>query len=98
MFEIPSNMACKVSVPITYVRRETSPDFSKWIGPGWFIPSISLGFGAMTVAFAFVRTFSAACGVRFLLGLFEAGMLPGIAVGSPETLYLFRLANLSSTI
>lgn len=33
----------------------------------------------MTVAFAFVRTFSAACGVRFLLGLFEAGMLPGIA-------------------
>lgn len=51
----------------------------KWIGPGWFIPSISLGFGIMTVCFAFVRTFSAACGVRFLLGLFEAGMLPGIA-------------------
>lgn len=51
----------------------------KWIGPGWFIPFISLGFGIMTVAFAFVRTFSAACGVRFLLGLFEAGMLPGIA-------------------
>lgn len=51
----------------------------KWIGPGWFIPAISLGFGCMTVAFAFVRTLSAACGVRFLLGLFEAGMLPGIA-------------------
>ena len=51
----------------------------KYFGPGWFIPSISLGFGIMTVAFAFVRTFSAACGVRFLLGLFEAGMLPGIA-------------------
>lgn len=51
----------------------------KYVGPGWFIPAISLGFGIMTVAFAFVRTLSAACGVRFLLGLFEAGMLPGIA-------------------
>lgn len=51
----------------------------KWIGPGWFIPITSLGFGVSTVAFAFVDTYSQACGVRFLLGLFEAGMLPGIA-------------------
>jgi MFS family permease len=51
----------------------------KWIGPGWFIPAISLGFGVCSICTAFVTNFSAACGVRFLLGLFEAGMLPGIA-------------------
>ncbi|KXT11847.1 hypothetical protein AC579_4274 [Pseudocercospora musae] len=51
----------------------------KWIGPGWFIPTISLGFGICSVACAFVKTYSQVCGVRFLLGIFEAGMLPGIA-------------------
>lgn len=51
----------------------------KWIGPGWFIPATTLGFGIVTVTFAFVRDIHAACGVRFLLGIFEAGMLPGIA-------------------
>jgi MFS family permease len=51
----------------------------KWIGPGWFIPAITLGFGVCSVCTAFVHNLSAAAGVRFLLGLFEAGMLPGIA-------------------
>jgi len=51
----------------------------KWIGPGWFIPAISLGFGAASIATAFVHDLRAICGVRFVLGIFEAGMLPGIA-------------------
>lgn len=51
----------------------------KWIGPGWFIPAISLGFGAISIATAYVHNFSQAAGVRFVLGMFEAGMLPGIA-------------------
>ena len=51
----------------------------KWIGPGWYLPALSLGFGVVTVAFAFVQSMSAACGVRFLLGALEAGVLPGIA-------------------
>ncbi|KAF7718844.1 Uncharacterized protein PECH_007156 [Penicillium ucsense] len=51
----------------------------KWIGPGWFLPSITLGFGICSVATAFVQNIHAACGVRFLLGMFEAGLLPGIA-------------------
>ncbi|EME80662.1 uncharacterized protein MYCFIDRAFT_141003 [Pseudocercospora fijiensis CIRAD86] len=51
----------------------------KWVGPGWFIPTISLMFGICSVACAFVHTYSQVCGVRFLLGMFEAGMLPGIA-------------------
>lgn len=51
----------------------------KYFGPGWFIPAISLGFGICSICTAFVHNLSAAAGVRFLLGLFEAGMLPGIA-------------------
>lgn len=51
----------------------------KWIGPGWFLPASTLGFGILTVAFAFVHDIHTACGVRFLLGIFEAPMLPGIA-------------------
>ncbi|RMZ71894.1 MFS transporter [Pyrenophora seminiperda CCB06] len=51
----------------------------KWIGPGWFIPTISLCFGITSLGTAFVQDISSACGVRFLLGIFEAGMLPGIA-------------------
>jgi len=51
----------------------------KWVGPGWFIPAISLGFGLCSVFTAFVHNIHQICGVRFVLGLFEAGMLPGIA-------------------
>lgn len=48
-------------------------------GPGWFLPATTLGFGIVSVATAFVRTRAQACAVRFLLGIFEAGMMPGIA-------------------
>lgn len=51
----------------------------KWIGPGWYIPAISLGFGVCSICTAFVYNIRSASGVRFLLGMFEAGMLPGIA-------------------
>lgn len=69
----------------------------KWVGPGWWLPAISLGFGISSIATAFVHNIHAASGVRFLLGksksayagersvlrgtkgIFEAGMLPGIA-------------------
>jgi MFS family permease len=51
----------------------------KWIGPGWYIPAISLGFGICSICTAFVHNIHSVSGVRFLLGLFEAGMLPGIA-------------------
>lgn len=51
----------------------------KYFGPGWFLPATSLAFGIVSIATAFVNDLSGACGVRFLLGIFEAGMLPGIA-------------------
>lgn len=51
----------------------------KLIGPGWFIPGTTLLFGICSLCTAFVNTVPEACGVRFVLGIFEAGMLPGIA-------------------
>ena len=51
----------------------------KWMGPGWFIPLISLCFGIASIGTAFVHSRAAISGVRFLLGIFEAGMLPSIA-------------------
>ncbi|KAL4804137.1 major facilitator superfamily domain-containing protein [Aspergillus unguis] len=51
----------------------------KWIGPGWFLPLSTLLFGVSSVATAFVDNQAEASGVRFVLGIFEAGMLPGIA-------------------
>jgi MFS family permease len=51
----------------------------KWIGPGWFIPIISLCFGIVSIGTAFVHSIHSISAVRFILGIFEAGMLPGIA-------------------
>ncbi|KJZ78502.1 hypothetical protein HIM_01893 [Hirsutella minnesotensis 3608] len=51
----------------------------KWMGPGWFLPLTSVLFGVASLGTAFVSTIPQAMGVRFLLGIFEAGMMPGIA-------------------
>jgi len=51
----------------------------KAVGPGWFLPATSLLFGATSIATAFITTVPQAAAVRFLLGVFEAGMLPGCA-------------------
>ncbi|CEL11491.1 hypothetical protein ASPCAL14593 [Aspergillus calidoustus] len=65
---------------ISYIVFELPSNIAcKWIGPGWFIPGLTLAFGICSIGTAFVHTFDAACGVRFLLGVFEAGMMPGIS-------------------
>ncbi|KAL0566901.1 hypothetical protein V5O48_015095 [Marasmius crinis-equi] len=51
----------------------------KKLGPGWFIPASALLFGVVSIATAFVQSMAQAAGVRFALGTFEAGMLPGVA-------------------
>lgn len=63
----------------------------KWVGPGWFIPAISLGFGICSICTAFVHNKAQVCAVRFLLGVFEAGVLPGIAyyLVSPKTIFSY---------
>ncbi|KAJ3497241.1 hypothetical protein NLG97_g2054 [Lecanicillium saksenae] len=50
----------------------------KWIGPGWFLPTAILGFGVLTICTGLVQSFSALCGVRFVLGIFEAGIMPAL--------------------
>ncbi|CAG8081189.1 unnamed protein product [Penicillium nalgiovense] len=65
---------------ISYILAEIPSNIAcKLIGPGWFLPALTFGFGICSVGTAFVHTFSSASGVRFLLGLFEAGLLPGIS-------------------
>jgi MFS family permease len=65
---------------ISYILFEIPANMAcKWIGPGWFLPACALGFGICSLCTAFVHDIHSASGVRFLLGVFEAGMLPGIA-------------------
>ncbi|KAI1387290.1 putative MFS transporter [Hypoxylon trugodes] len=65
---------------ISYILFEIPSNLAcKWIGPGWFLPFLSFGFGVCSLGMAFVKTLPAACGVRFLLGILEAGMMPGIS-------------------
>lgn len=71
---------CITAFYISYVVFEIpSTIMCKWMGPGWFIPLTTLLFGIASVGTAFVTTVPQAAGVRFLLGIFEAGMMPGIA-------------------
>lgn len=51
----------------------------KHMGPGWFLPLTTVIFGAISLATAYVETIPQLSAVRFLLGIFEAGMLPGVA-------------------
>ena len=61
---------------ISYILFEIPSNMAcKWIGPGWYIPSLSLGFGICSVCTAFVGNIHTASAVRFLLGMFEAGMM-----------------------
>jgi hypothetical protein len=67
-----------VSAPLCYwadLLQIPSNICCKWIGPGWFIPIISLCFGIASIGTAFVDNIHEICGVRFVLGVFEAGML-----------------------
>ncbi|KAG4272678.1 hypothetical protein FPRO04_10420 [Fusarium proliferatum] len=53
----------------------------KYMGPGWFIPLTSLGFGLCSIFTAFVSNVHQICGVRFVLGIFEAAIEGIITVG-----------------
>jgi MFS family permease len=51
----------------------------KLVGPGWYLPIATILFGIVTICTAFVQNKGQLMAVRFILGIFEAGMLPGIA-------------------
>ncbi|KAJ2895954.1 hypothetical protein MKZ38_006000 [Zalerion maritima] len=65
---------------ISYILMELPSNIiCKWVGPGWFLPATSFLFGVASLGTAFVNTVPQACVVRFILGIFEAGLMPGIA-------------------
>ncbi|KAL7625286.1 hypothetical protein AAE478_004502 [Parahypoxylon ruwenzoriense] len=51
----------------------------KHVGPRFYLPGLVVGFGAVSVATAFVRNFDQLCAVRALLGIFEGGTMPGLS-------------------
>jgi len=51
----------------------------KYFGPAWFLPLTTLAFGVVTIGTAFCETRGQMIACRFLLGVFEAGMMPGAA-------------------
>ena len=51
----------------------------KKVGPGWFLPGTTIGFGVMSILTAFVQTKAQMAALRFLLSIFEAGLLPCLA-------------------
>ncbi|WQF81012.1 Putative major facilitator superfamily, MFS transporter superfamily [Colletotrichum destructivum] len=61
VFEIPSNVLCKI------------------VGPGWYLPGLTVLFGLLTVASAYVNNYSQLAACRFLLGIAEAGIMPGLS-------------------
>ena len=61
VFELPSNILCKI------------------VGPGWFIPLLTVLFGICSIGSGFVINTGQMQACRFLLGIFEAGMMPGVA-------------------
>lgn len=46
---------------------------------GWFLPIATVLFGVASLATAYVNNYAQMLGVRFLLGIFGAGVLPGDA-------------------
>ncbi|KAK4057779.1 hypothetical protein OIO90_000998 [Microbotryomycetes sp. JL221] len=65
---------------VTYIVFEIPSNLcAKWIGPGKWLPILTIGFGVLSLATAFVQSFGALVAVRALLGVFECGLLPGIA-------------------
>jgi MFS family permease len=47
------------------------------LGPRWFLPSITLAWGAVMIGIGFVDTWETMAGLRVLVGVFEAGFFPG---------------------
>lgn len=51
----------------------------KWIGPGWFLPGCTFAFGIASICTGLVRTAGQLFAVRFIIGVFESGIMPGFA-------------------
>lgn len=102
LFEIPATMCCKIMGMTFQANRSAKIANFGCVGPGWFLPLATVGFGACSIATAFVKTRAQVCAVRFLLGIFEAGLMPGCAYYLSRWYrraeYSFRLGIFFSTV
>ncbi|KAI1423027.1 major facilitator superfamily domain-containing protein [Xylaria sp. FL1777] len=73
------NIATSIFYIVYVVVEVPSNILLKRVGPRFYIPSLVFGFGAVSIATAFVKTYEQLIGVRVLLGIFEGGTFPGIA-------------------
>jgi adenylosuccinate synthase len=51
----------------------------KIIGPKYYLPLLVVGFGLVSMCTAFVNSFQGLLAARALLGVFEGGVMPGLA-------------------
>lgn len=51
----------------------------KWIGPKYYLPLLVVGFGFVSLCTAFVQSFQGLLAARAMLGVFEGGVMPGLA-------------------
>ncbi|OHW98934.1 MFS transporter [Colletotrichum incanum] len=65
---------------VSYVAFEVPSNvLCKIVGPGWYLPGLTILFGLLTVASAYVNNYSQLAACRFLLGIAEAGIMPGLS-------------------
>ncbi|KAL6702537.1 hypothetical protein ACN47E_001576 [Coniothyrium glycines] len=51
----------------------------KKVGPKYYLPSLVVGFGLVSLCTAFVNSFEGLLAARAILGVFEGGVMPGLA-------------------
>ncbi|KAI1655605.1 MFS general substrate transporter [Daldinia decipiens] len=73
------NIATSIFYVVYLVVEVPSNILLKRVGPRFYLPGLVVGFGAVSIATAFVRSYEQLCAVRALLGIFEGGTMPGLA-------------------
>ncbi|KAI0202889.1 MFS general substrate transporter [Astrocystis sublimbata] len=64
---------------IPYIILETPSNMIiKKVRPSWYLSALMFGWGIVNMSMGFVKTFGQLVALRFLLGMFEAGFLPGM--------------------
>ncbi|KAL5120339.1 hypothetical protein ACEQ8H_001629 [Pleosporales sp. CAS-2024a] len=51
----------------------------KFLGPKYYLPLLVFGFGFVSMCTAFVKSFEGLLAARAMLGVFEGGVMPGLA-------------------
>lgn len=59
----------------------------RYVRPSRWLAFLLFAWGATTIGFAGVRTYPQVVGLRFLIGVFEAGFFPGTFTPEPVTVY-----------